>query len=319
MEVEREPRLVTHATPPLSSSPVRFISFPLHKDESASRFMSDIRLHTFRNSRTRNGYARHDSSRQQPSAASSASANLAFGSHAGSPMPTTVAAAAAASSSSLSSSRRNKGRRRNDYGEGEPEEEATLLGEGERDPGFLHDDGEEEEEERGGIPTRVERVHDAASQVSVRVVEWSSGSPHELATSAIDAAEGIKGQISYCAFTTTRCVDRCIHIKRLLISTSGKTSCRASLLLTSFAIRSTMYSPFYPSSFTSSSSSSSTSISSSLRCPNSFPPSEPVRFHFLRTIAGSSRSESLFLPTSLHRFPYNIHCPTLFRSPCHDG
>lgn len=133
--------------------------------------MSDIRLHTFRNSRTRNGYARHDSSRQQPSAASSASANLAFGSHAGSPMPTTVAAAAAASSSSFSSSRRNKGRRRNDYGEGEPEEEATLLGEGERDPGFLHDDGEEEEEEeRGGIPTRVERVHDAASQVRVRVV-----------------------------------------------------------------------------------------------------------------------------------------------------
>ena len=134
--------------------------------------MSDIRLHTFRNSRTRNGYPRHDdSSRQHPSASTSASANLASGSHAGSPMPTTTTAAAAAASSSFSSSRRNKGRRRNEYGDGEPEEEATLLGEGERDPGFLHDDGEdEEEEERGGRPTRVERVQDAASQVCVRVV-----------------------------------------------------------------------------------------------------------------------------------------------------
>ncbi len=58
------------------------------------------------------------------------------------------------------------GRRRNEYGDGEPEEEATLLGEGERDPGFLHDD----EEEEGGRPTGVERVHEAASQVRVRVV-----------------------------------------------------------------------------------------------------------------------------------------------------
>lgn len=55
------------------------------------------------------------------------------------------------------------GRRRNEYGDGEPEEEATLLGEGERDPGFLHDD----EEEEGGGPTRMERVHEAASQVRV--------------------------------------------------------------------------------------------------------------------------------------------------------
>jgi hypothetical protein len=135
--------------------------------------MSDIRLHTFRNSRTRDGYPRHDDfSRQHPSASASASANLASGSHAGSPMPTTIAAAAAAtaSSSSFSSSRRNKGRRRNEYGDGEPEEEATLLGESERDPGFLHDDGEEEQEELGSRPTRVERVHDAASQVCVRVV-----------------------------------------------------------------------------------------------------------------------------------------------------
>ena len=157
------------------------------------------------------------------------------------------------------------------------------------------------------------------TQLPRYVCEWSSGSPHELATSAIDAAERIKGQISDCAFTTTRCVDRCIHIKRLLISTSGKTSCRASLPLTSFAIRSTMYSHFCPSSFTSSSSSSLTFISFLSRYPNSFPPSEPVRFHFLRTIVGPSQSESHFLPTSLHRFPYNIHRPTLFRSPCHDG
>lgn len=51
------------------------------------------------------------------------------------------------------------GRRRNEYGDGEPEEEATLLGESERDPGFLHDD----EEEEGGRPTGVERVHEAAA------------------------------------------------------------------------------------------------------------------------------------------------------------
>ena len=80
-------------------------------------------------------------------------------------IPTAAAAAAASSSSSFSSARRKKGRRRNDYGDGEPEEEATLLGEGERDPGFLHDD----EEELGGGLTGVERVHEAASQVRVRV------------------------------------------------------------------------------------------------------------------------------------------------------
>jgi hypothetical protein len=79
-------------------------------------------------------------------------------------MPRTTAAAAAAAATS-SSARRKKGRRRNEYGDGEPEEEATLLGEGERsDHGFLHDDedGEEEEESR---PIGLERVHDAASQV----------------------------------------------------------------------------------------------------------------------------------------------------------
>jgi hypothetical protein len=76
-----------------------------------------------------------------------------------------MAAAAASSSSSFTSARRKMGRRRNEYGDGEPEEEATLLGEGERDPGFLHDD----EGEEGGRPTGVERVHEATSQVRVRV------------------------------------------------------------------------------------------------------------------------------------------------------
>ena len=134
--------------------------------------MSDIRLNTLRNPRTRNGYARYDSSRWQQESSATAStttsANHSSGSHSGGlPMPiitTAAAAAAASSSSSFTSARRKKGRRRNDYGDGEPEEQATLLGEGERDPGFLHDD-----EELGGVPTGVERVHKAASQVCVRV------------------------------------------------------------------------------------------------------------------------------------------------------
>ena len=80
------------------------------------------------------------------------------------PLNTTTATAAASSSSSFTSARRKQGRRRNEYGDGEPEEEATLLGEGERDSGFLHDD----EEEEGGRMTGVERVHEAASQVRER-------------------------------------------------------------------------------------------------------------------------------------------------------
>lgn len=162
----------------LVTRPHRFPFLPFHNDDSAPRFMSDIRLHTLPNSRTRNG---HSSSRQRQSTATFASAaststssNLASGSHPGSPMPhiTTAAAAAAASSSSR---RKNGRRRRNEYGDdGEPEEEATLLGEGERgDPGFLHDDEDGEEEGgEGGKPARtgVERVHDAASQV--RGCKW---------------------------------------------------------------------------------------------------------------------------------------------------
>ena len=77
----------------------------------------------------------------------------------------TTAAAVASSSSSFTSARRKKGRRRNEYGDVEPEEEATLLGEGERDPGFLHDDEEEEGRGTAGI----ESVHETASQVRVRV------------------------------------------------------------------------------------------------------------------------------------------------------
>ncbi|KAI0286510.1 phospholipid-translocating P-type ATPase [Russula brevipes] len=131
--------------------------------------MSDIRLHTLRTYRNRNGHAaRLDSSdsaqHQRPNEPTSATGILASGSRTGSPMPlraplnTTAAAAASSSSSSFSSARRKKGRRRDDYGEGAPEEEATLLGEGERDPGFLHD-----EDDR---PASAKRAHDAASQRS---------------------------------------------------------------------------------------------------------------------------------------------------------
>ena len=54
-----------------------------------------------------------------------------------------------------------RGRRRNQYGEGEPEEEVTLLGEGEPDPGFSHN-----EEDDG--PAVAERASDALSQVGAQ-------------------------------------------------------------------------------------------------------------------------------------------------------
>ena len=130
-------------------------------------------------------------------------------------------------------------------------------------------------------------------------------------TSAVVVAERIKRQISDCASTTTRCVYRHIHIKTLLTVGSGKTSCRASFLLTSFETRSTMYSPSCPSSFTSSSSSSSIFISSSSHYLNSFLPSELVRPHFLRTIVD--------LTTSLFRFPCDVHRPACICSPRYDG
>ena len=106
--------------------------------------MSDIRLHTLRQSRNRNGYTRFDTFQQQQDTTPS----IASGSRSGSPM---------LSSFNATSSARRKGKRRNHYGEGEPEEEATLLGEGERDPDFLHD------EEGGSTP--VERASDTTSQV----------------------------------------------------------------------------------------------------------------------------------------------------------
>jgi hypothetical protein len=71
--------------------------------------------------------------------------------------------AAAASAASMSS-RRKKGRWRDEYGDEEPDEEATLLGESERDPGFLHDDVDEDR------PIGAESVHDAAPQVRTRLV-----------------------------------------------------------------------------------------------------------------------------------------------------
>src|SRR5580692_3805263 len=103
--------------------------------------MSDIRLHTFRTSRNRNGYTRLE--QQQDSTPS-----IASGSRPGLPM---------LSSFNAASSSRRKGKRRNQYGEGEPEEEATLLGEDEHDPGFLHDEE--------GVSTSVERASDTTSQV----------------------------------------------------------------------------------------------------------------------------------------------------------
>lgn len=108
--------------------------------------MSDIRLHTFRTSRNRNGYTRLDTFQQRQDTTPS----IASGSGPDSPM---------FSSFNATSSARRKGRRRNQYGEGELEEEATLLGEGDHDPGFLHD-------EEGGS-TAVERASDTTSQRSI--------------------------------------------------------------------------------------------------------------------------------------------------------
>jgi hypothetical protein len=117
--------------------------------------MSDIRLHTLRKFRNRNGYERLDHSQPEqqdtttviPSAPASGS-RLDL-----SPMRATLISASSASRN------HERGRRRNQYGEGEPEEEATLLGEGERDSGFHND------EDDG--PAVAERASDANSQVRV--------------------------------------------------------------------------------------------------------------------------------------------------------
>ena len=80
------------------------------------------------------------------------------------PMRTPLHAAAAAA---VTSSRRKKGRRRDEYGDGDSDEEVTLLGASERDPGFEHI----EEEDRSA---RVERAHDAAPQVRAELAIPSS-------------------------------------------------------------------------------------------------------------------------------------------------
>jgi hypothetical protein len=77
----------------------------------------------------------------------------------------------AAAAAAVTSSRRKKGRRRDEYGDGDSDEEARLLGESERDPGFEHS----EEEDR---IARVERAHDAASQVRAELAVLSSAIYH---------------------------------------------------------------------------------------------------------------------------------------------
>jgi hypothetical protein len=112
--------------------------------------MSDIRLHTLRKSRNRNSYARLDHSEPQDHDITPPA--LVSGSRLDPSMRAPL--------NTASSARRvdERGRRRNQYGVGEPEEETTLLGEGERDPGFSHN-----EEDDG--PVVPERASDAASQV----------------------------------------------------------------------------------------------------------------------------------------------------------
>ncbi|KAH9956708.1 phospholipid-translocating P-type ATPase [Russula dissimulans] len=122
--------------------------------------MSDIRLHTFPTSRNRNGYARLDPTDQpRPrETTTTATTPLVSVSRSGSPMPLRAVTVTAAASSSFTSARRKKGRRRDEYSDAEPEEEATLLGEGERDPEFLHDDG--------ARPASAERAHNVSLQRS---------------------------------------------------------------------------------------------------------------------------------------------------------
>ena len=108
----------------------------------------------------------------------------------------------AAAAAVATSSRRKKGRRRDEYGDGDSDEEATLLGESERDPGFEHNEGERDR------TARAERAQDAASQVRPEMVIPSSP-PYNLmrlVLSAVDVLERVKGQISHCSLTTARCV-----------------------------------------------------------------------------------------------------------------
>jgi len=169
--------------------------------------MSDIQLYTFRSSRNRNGYAPLDTTNQpRPRESSSNTTNTTphvSGSGSGSPMPLRAVTVAAAASFSFTSARRKKGRRRDEYSDGEPEEEARLLGEGERDPGCLHDDADR--------PANPVRAHNVTLQVRPRISTLSSFGPTKL-SSAIDVTERFQGQITDCTLTTTRCVDICVRI-----------------------------------------------------------------------------------------------------------
>lgn len=157
--------------------------------------MSDIRLHTFRRSRNRNTYARLDAStssaqeqeRQHESPYDTTTTTLASGSRSGSPMPMRAPLQAAAAAAAVTSSRRKKARRRDEYGDGYSDEEATLLGESERDPGFEHN----EEEDR---TARAERAHDAASQVRAEVAIPSSPLYNLMRLCAISDRRLGKGQ-----------------------------------------------------------------------------------------------------------------------------
>lgn len=116
--------------------------------------MSDIRLHTLRRFRNRNGYALLDKSPQQDNTITPPTPSS--GSRLDSSMRTPLVTASSARMI------HERGRRRNQYDDGEPEEEVTLLGEGEPDPGFSHN----EEDDR---PAVAERASDALSQVSAQV------------------------------------------------------------------------------------------------------------------------------------------------------
>ena len=133
-------------------------------------------------------------------------------------MPMRAPLQAAAAAAAVTSSRRNKGRRRDEYGDGDSDEEATLLGESERDPGFEHN---EEESRR---TARSERAHDAASQVRAEVVIPSSPLYNLmwLAPSAIDVSERVKGQISYCSLTAARCVGISMRLWHIVYAAAWK-------------------------------------------------------------------------------------------------
>ncbi|KAI0255451.1 protein transporter [Lactifluus subvellereus] len=112
--------------------------------------MSDIRLHTLRKFRNRNGYTQLDNSEPQQDTTATSPAPSS-----GSRLDPSMRVPLITASSARTIHER--GQRRNQYGEGEPEEEVTLLG----DPGFSHN------EEDDGPTTVAERASDAVSQRSI--------------------------------------------------------------------------------------------------------------------------------------------------------